>query len=149
MPRVSPPEILRWFCVFPAAMLGSSIVQFIGILVWIFIRRNWESNAGSNFPFFFILPLTDAVASAAFVLAGGFTAPKYQTKTAFLLAILGTLLSLAKHILLQPGPGVINYLHFATETAGSLVAAATVLVISNRVLSRQGKEIDQAEGVDH
>jgi len=133
MSRLSSFEKLQWVCVLPAAVVGGILVHFIVSLGRQFVLSNWTSMAGSNFALAIQL-FAFAVASGAFVLAGGFTAPRYRRRTAFVLTVLGTLLSLAKHVLLQSHPGVTNYLHFAAEAIGGMGASAMMIVGADRVL---------------
>ena len=122
MSRVSPFDKLRWVCVLPAAVVGGFIAHYFVSLGRQFVLSSWTSMVGSNFALAFHL-FAFAVASGAFVLAGGFTAPRCRRRTAFVLAVLETLLSLAKHVLLQSHPGVTYYLHFAAESIGGMGGA--------------------------
>lgn len=122
MDRVRPIELLRWICVLPAAGVGGAAVQSLGRNVNRFVLSGWGAQSGSSVPFSLQLCVY-AFSAAAFVLAGGWMAPRCRVQTALVMAILGTVLSLLKHILLQAHPGVVNYLHLSAETLGGVVAA--------------------------
>ena len=121
MQREMPVELLRWICVLPAAVMGGIAARYLGSIVGRFAI--YGSGSESNFAFSIQL-LAYAIAAAAFVLAGAFTAPRNRRTTALVLAIAATLLSLLSHVLSQRHPGTVNYLHVAAETAGAALAIA-------------------------
>ena len=60
------------------------------------------------------------------MLTGGAIAPRYKLATSIVLAAACTLWSLAKHIWVQPHPGIKNYTHFTLEAAGAILAVVYV-----------------------
>lgn len=110
--------VLRWLCVLPAAALGGFAVKIIVGLALRFARQGGGVLAGS--PLFALLQLVVVYVpkEAAFVIAGAAMAPRGRRATAIILAVVGIVMSLVVHVLGQRQPGIVNYTHFAAETAG-------------------------------
>lgn len=131
MDRVRAIDLFRWICVPLVSVVGGSAVQHLGGIVVRFVRSGWGAESGSQIPLLLQLCVY-AIVATAFVLLGGFTAPRYRLQTAFVIAIVGILLSLFKHILLQTHPGIVNYLHLFAEAMGSLVAVVLMFRMKKR-----------------
>ncbi len=125
MQREKSVELLRWLCVLPAAVTGGIAARYLGSFAGHFAIHVWGAESQSTFGFSIQL-LAYALAAAAFVLAGAFTAPRNRRMTAVILAIAGAILSLLTHVLSQRHPGTTNYLHLAAESAGAALAVAYV-----------------------
>lgn len=128
MQREKTVELLRWICVVPAAVIGGFAARYLGSIVGRFAIYGWGPVSESNIGFSILL-FVYAISSAAFVLAGAFTAPRNRRIAALVLAIAGTLLSLLTHVLSQPHPGMVNYLHLAAETAGAALSVPYVFYL--------------------
>jgi hypothetical protein len=128
---VSPPvDVLRWLSVLPAAVLGEFVTRVLGALVDGMVGRvatdGLSLSPGSQTKLSIQL-VVYALAVAAFVLAGTYTAPSRRRIVAIALAGIASLLSLVKHVLMQDHPGTVNYLHLAAEIAGAALAVVLVL----------------------
>lgn len=117
-----PVDVLRWLSVLPAAVLGEFITRVVGALVGGMVGG---AAAGSQATFSVQL-VVYALAVAAFVLAGAYTAPSRRLIVALGLAAAAALLSLVKHVLLQDHPGAVNFGHLAAEITGAALAVAIV-----------------------
>ena len=84
-------KLLRWICVLPAAVIGVFAAQYLGSIVGRFTIYGWGAVSESIIALSIQL-LVYAIAAAAFVMAGAFTAPLNRRTTALMLAIVGTLL---------------------------------------------------------
>ena len=112
------------YLVLPAAVVGGFVARFLGGMVG---RVAVVGAAGTESNVVFALQLlVYALAAAAFVLVGTFTAPRYRRITAVVLAIVATLLSLFTHVLSQNHPGSVNFSHLAAETVGACLAVVYV-----------------------
>lgn len=109
----------------PAAVAGGAVAQFAAGLVGQFLRSGLGVESGTDVAFAVQLIL-HGMTAGAFVVAGGFMAPRLRGGTALVLAIIGALLSLLKHVLLQLHPGWVNYCHLGAEALGGLAAAGWV-----------------------
>lgn len=125
MRRERVVESLRWAGVLPAAVAGGAVAQFAAGLVGQFLRSGWGVESGSDVAFAVQLIL-HGMTAGAFVVAGGFMAPRLRGETALVLAIIGAGLSLLKHVLLPSHPGWVNYCHLGAEALGRLAAAGWV-----------------------
>lgn len=68
--------------------------------------------------------------NAVFVFAGAMTAPRYRLNTALLLAAIAIGVALIVHVLGQQSVGVVNYIHFAAESAGVVGGVIGVVAVS-------------------
>jgi hypothetical protein len=141
MRREKPVKLLRWICVLPGAVIGGIAARYLGSIVGRFANYGWVAESQSNFAFSIQL-LAYAIAAAAFVLAGAFTAPRNRSITALVLAIAGTLLSLLTHVLSQRHPGTVNYLHLAAETAGAALTVAYVFYMEKARVREEEPRVD-------
>ena len=74
------------------------------------------------------------------VMAGAKMAPRHQFVTAIVLTVLGVVLSLMTHVVGQHlagnQVGVVNYTHFAAESAGVLGGAAIIFFLERKPRSQ-------------
>lgn len=143
-------EILRWFCVLPAAVLGAFVAQFLlGAVVHVVSSGGWGSLGDSNIAYTLRLFLFYVPHNALFVIAGAKMAPRRQLGTAIVLAILGILFSLLTHVvgqLLRGGlVGTTNYAHFLAESAGALGGAGYILLQVRGKLRQDGPQMNADE----
>jgi hypothetical protein len=129
-------QILRWLCVLPAAALAEFVVHWIvGSVLRVAVSAVpgalGESIVADSFMVLYLAPAT-----AAFVVVGAKVSPRRQFETAIALAVLGILLSLATHVIVQlfggNRVGFRNYMHFTAEAVGAIGGAAYVFVQARR-----------------
>jgi hypothetical protein len=122
-------EWLRWLCVLPAAVLVELAARpALGLL-----------TRGAGEEMFAVLARKLAVysvAEALFVVVGAMVAPRRQPTVAIVLAALGTVLSLLKHVVVQYAAGnrigSTNFTDFALEAFGLACGAAIVWIAARR-----------------
>ena len=129
-PRQKWIEVVRFLLLVPAAWLASSAVTFI---IGAFVRVVRDSSVPLNSPsisFWASAVPSYVLPEFVFVIAGGWIAPRKQLPVALLLMLLGGVLSLLKHVVLQHlagnSLGPTNYTHFGLEMAG-LVAGVVCI----------------------
>src|SRR4051812_16599293 len=92
-------ELVRWFCVLPAAVLGDCAVSFLVRAVVQIVRAGGSGILGdSSLAFWFGVLLSYGPPKAAFVIAGAKMAPRQQVASSIVLTMLGLGLSLMTHI---------------------------------------------------
>ena len=109
-------EVARWLAVLPAAWLSRIIVLMV---------------AGRLYPLTSAVPvlarlIKEAPVAAAIVIVGARVAPRFQSSTAFALAILWTILSVTIHLILPTRLGQANWLDAIFAAMGAVAAAAFV-----------------------
>jgi Na+-driven multidrug efflux pump len=125
-PRQKKIEVVRWLLLVPAALLASSAVTFI---IGAFIRAIRDSSVPPNstsIGFWASAVPLYVLPEFVFVIAGGWIAPRKQLPAALLLLLLGGVLSLLRHVVLQNSPGPTNYTHFGLEMAGLLAGVVCI-----------------------
>jgi hypothetical protein len=134
LPRSSSRvEWLRWLCVLPAAALVRLAAQLaLGLLT----RRAGEEM----FAMLARKAVVYSVAEALFVFVGAKVAPRRQSTVAIMLAALGTVLSLLKHVVVQYAVGnrvgSTNFTDFALDVTGLACGAALVWIAARRADQR-------------
>ena len=124
-------ELVRWLAVLPAAGVGQVMVA---LLLGTVFRTARHAGAGmfDSVPLadWFLLIVTYAPPTAAFVLCGSLLAPRSQRTTSIVLAVLGLGLSLLTHLI---GPaaagnrfGLVNVFHLLAESLGFIVGVAVI-----------------------
>ncbi len=136
-------EVVRWLCVLPAALLASSLTQFIfGLTIRTIFRDAGVAVDDSQVAYYLGMCLYHVPWGFVLVVAGARMAPRHQFAAAFVLTVLGVVLSLLTHLVGQylagNRVGVVNYAHFAAESAGALAGAAMVFCLQWR--NRQARE---------
>jgi hypothetical protein len=126
-------EVLRWFCVLPAAVLGDIVAKVVvGAVVQIASYGGWGILGDSNIAYSLRVLLYYVPPKSAFVIAGAKMAPRHQRATAIVLTLLGLLFSLMTHVIGQrlagDRVGIVNYTHLFAESAGVLGGAAYILL---------------------
>jgi Na+-driven multidrug efflux pump len=119
-------EVVRWLLLVPAALLAGSAVTFI---IGAFVRAIRDSSVPLNstsISFWASAVPLYVLPELVFVVAGGWIAPRKQLPVALLLMLLGGVLSLLRHVVLQNSPGPTNYTHFGLETAGLLAGVVCI-----------------------
>jgi Na+-driven multidrug efflux pump len=129
-PREKRIEVARWLLLLPAALLASSIVTFIiGTLVHSIGNNSVPPNSASISFWVIAVPLY-VLPEFVFVIAGAWIAPRQRLPVALLLMLLGGVLSLLKHVVLQhlggTSLGPTNYTHFGLELAGLLAGVVCI-----------------------
>lgn len=116
--------LLRWTCVLPAAVLGGSAASYNGGLASRLVASRWGTPAESGFASGLRLLMFSVPKEAVFVIAGAMTAPRHRLATTIVLATAAIAMSLVVHVLGQRNPGVVNFTHFAAESAGVALGVA-------------------------
>jgi Na+-driven multidrug efflux pump len=141
-PRQKRIEVVRWLLLVPAAWLASSIVTFIIGAFLRVIRSSSVPLNSSSISFWASAVLSYVLPDIVFVIVGAWIAPRKQLPVALLLMLLGGVLSLMMHVVLQHlagnRVGPTNYTHFGLEMAGLLVGVVCIrLKIVPRGTERQ------------
>jgi hypothetical protein len=123
-PRQRWIEVVRWLLLVPAACLASSAVTLIiGTLVRAIRNSSVPLNSHSISFWAGAVP-SYVLPEFVFVIAGAWIAPRKQRPVALLLMLLGGVLSVLQHVVLQylagNRVGPTNYTHFGLELAGLL-----------------------------
>ena len=142
--------ILRWIAVLPAAVLASACVFLLLTLLTVFqeasiISTIWESIANGEFilmlepyselcetniigPVFITLNFVyPAAASAAFVYAGAYTAPRGKNIVSIILATIISLIGIISIIgFIMTNAGFVEYLSTLCSIAGAIIVATYV-----------------------
>jgi hypothetical protein len=144
-PRQKRIEVARWIVLVPAALVASIAAEHIlGALVQA-IRGITGPTSSTAIGFWALVAPCYVLPKFVLVLTGGWIAPRKQLAVALLIALVGTILSLLQHVILQHfagnHPGPTNYTHFALETAGLL--AGVVFIHRRRIAPR---DIDGQSG---
>jgi hypothetical protein len=139
-PSDAPPrsstlvEWLRWLCVLPAA----GLVRFAARLALGLATR------GAGQETFALLArklIVYSVSEALFVVVGAKVAPRRQCTVALVLAALGTVLSLLKHVVVQYAAGnrvgSTNFTDFGLDAMGLACGATFVWVGARRARSQE------------
>ena len=129
-PREKRIEVVRWLLLLPAALLASVIVTFIiGTLVRSIGNNSVPLNSSSISFWASAVPLY-VLPEFVFVIVGGWIAPRKRLPVALLLMLLGGVLSLLRHVVLQHHAGTslgpTNYTHFGLEIAGLLAGVVCI-----------------------
>jgi hypothetical protein len=129
-PRQQKIEVVRWLLLVPAALLASSAVTFIiGALVRAIRGSSVPLNSTSIGFWASAVPLY-VLPEFVFVIVGGWIAPRKQLPAALLLLLVGGVLSLLGHVVLQyhagNSLGSTNYTHFGLEMAGLLAGVVCI-----------------------
>jgi hypothetical protein len=130
-PRQKSIEVVRWLLLLPGAWLASSAVTLIvGTLIRA-IRSSSVPVNSTSISFWAGAVPTYVLPEFVFVIAGVWIAPRKQRPVAFLLMLLGGVLSLMQHVVLQHlagnRVGPTNYTHFGLELAGLLAGVVYIL----------------------
>lgn len=127
--------IVRWLLVLPASFVAAAAVQMIGgtaVNIAMRLVGAGESTAAE----WLQLAVAYFVAACAFVVAGAKVAPRRQSATAVVLAVVGIGPALTQHVVVQQlagnRVGTTNYLHAGLEMAG-LLAGVAVMITSQRM----------------
>ena len=127
-------EWLRWLCVLPAAFL----IRFAAQLALGLATR----GAGEELVRRFVVY---SASEAIFVVIGASVAPRRQSTVAIVLAVLGAVLSLLKHVVVQYAAGnrvrSTNYIDFALDGFGLACGAALVIAAGRRKAQSSAAEI--------
>lgn len=122
-PMRNTSTTLRWIAVLLAAILAAWVAHFVfGLL-----NAVVGGVAGESVSDYLRLLWYYAAKDAAFVLAGAAVSP-FPRPTAVALAIVAIALSLLTHVMSQQRVGATNYLHFAAESVGALVAVLSICI---------------------
>jgi Na+-driven multidrug efflux pump len=129
-PRQQKIEVVRWLLLVPAALLASSAVTFI---IGAFVRAIRDSSVPLNstsISFWASAVPIYVLPEFVFVIVGGWIAPRKQLPAALLLLLVGGVLSLLGHVVLQHHAGnslgPTNYTHFGLEMAGLLAGVVCI-----------------------
>ncbi len=139
-PRQKGIEVVRWLLLVPVALLASiAVMSIIGAGVRA-IPASSEPSKSASISFwaravpYYVLP------EMVFVITGGRIAPRKQLPVVLLLMLLGGVLSLLKHVVIQHLAGnlvgTVNYAHFGLELAGLLagvVCAHRLMIVPGRI----------------
>ncbi len=125
-PRNRAWQVLRFVCVLPAALIFAAAAFYAGGLAGALVTALFGATSPS-IVYAIRLVLYYMPKNAAFVLAGAITAPRYRVTIALVLAALAIGVALIVHVLGQQSPGVVNYTHFAAETAGAALGVIALV----------------------
>jgi hypothetical protein len=134
-PPQSPKSVewLRWLSVLPAAFLARYAARLaLGLLT---------HGVGQEMLAVLARKLVVYSASeAVFVVVGAMVAPRKQKTVAIVLAVLGAVLSLLKHVVVQYAAGnrvgSTNYTDFALDTLGLAFGVAVVWITARKTKTR-------------
>lgn len=128
-------EVLRWFCLLPAAYLSSRLPY---LFFWLLIPLPMAQPPGtpqpppSSYLQRMLLSLVAALlVSLHFVLAGSLVAPRRRGYVAIVLALLATLHAVLYHIVIHL-PGTPHYTSFAAALLAAFASAALVFYLDRR-----------------
>lgn len=124
-------DVLRWFGVVPAAVLGDLAASFaVGAILQVAGLGAGSNPGRSVFAHYSGIVLFYVSRKIAFVVAGAKMAPRRQMTTAIVLAVAVVCVSLMTHVVGQHlagnRVGSVNYTHMLAESAGALVGAAYI-----------------------
>ena len=123
--------VIRWIGLLPVAIVASWMGYSLGA-VFLFLRD----------PIFppFLFPLLLLLPSGfALTLTGGLMAPRYRAVIAGGLLIFCSIQSLLIHVLMQPNPGLVNYMNSTGEILGASLGVVAVLIYV-RLQRRQSRQ---------
>jgi len=130
---------VRWLLLVPIALLASGAVQLI---LGVFARGIREAAGpliSTSIGFWAIAVPVYVLPEFVFVVTGGWIAPRKQSPVALVLMLVGGVLSLLKHVVLQHLAGTrlgpTNFAHFGLEMAGLL--AGVVCIRRLRIVPRR------------
>jgi hypothetical protein len=128
-PRQKSIAAVRWLLLLPAAWLASIAAQVVGAFLHA-LRGSAGTPSSSSIGFWASAVLAYCLPELVFVIAGGWIAPRKKLPVALLLTLLGGVLSLLNHIVLQHlagrSLGPTNYTHFGLEMAGLLAGVGCI-----------------------
>lgn len=123
-------EVARWVALLPVAAVAARAVQILVVVIWRAITAAVSAQTPSPASFWVGTALGYSLPQTAWVIAGSLLAPRYRVVVAWLLMLLGIGLSLLKHVVVQHTVGnhvgLINYVHFGSETIGVMIGVAVV-----------------------
>ncbi|HTN04919.1 MAG TPA: hypothetical protein VL132_23730 [Planctomycetaceae bacterium] len=130
-------EILRWFCVLPAAFVGDYIASSVFRYLLSLASKCGLAIIGvSTFADGIGLVLSYGPPKTIFVLVGSQVAPRRQLTISIVLAFLGIGLSLMTNVvgqfLVGNRVGIVNYGHFSAEFLGLLCGPAYLILQRTR-----------------
>lgn len=123
-------ELLRWIGVVPCAWLAGKVAGGLGYGAFRIFR-------GPGYPDFLYPLLQYFPGGLALAFVGGMVAPKRRLTVALTLAVLLMSYSWLIHVIGQPSPGLVNYMHATGESLGALIGVA---LVGRRVASRNEPE---------
>jgi len=133
-PRKSTAAVIvRWLAVVPAAYFFSWSLRGVGpafLSLGGMIDLRGPGYPSVLFPLVYYLP-----SGAAFTLTGALIAPRARRIIASILATSCAGLSLLRHVILHPNPGLTNYMHATGESLGAAIGVGTILYLCNPVRS--------------
>lgn len=127
-------EVLRWFCVTPAAVLASLAPRLTaGLLMSPAVAQpiGMPRLPDSDYSRFLLRLIFDLIMGAGFVIGGAKMAPRYRLATAIVLAVVWGVYSLLIHVLVHLGRGTPHYMHFAVAAVAAGVGAAYIFKSEN------------------
>lgn len=109
-------EIVRWLAVLPVALLSQFVVLWVASGLY---------SLTSQIP---LLPrlVREFPVTAAMVIAGSLTAPRFSTVSAFVLTAFLIILSVAMHLVLPSRIGTANWLDATFAVTGAISGAAYI-----------------------
>jgi hypothetical protein len=123
-------EVVRWLLLVPAAWLASSTVAFLVGTVVRVIRNSSVPLNSPSISFWASAVPAYVLPEFVFVIVGAWIAPRKPLPVALLLLLLGGVLSVMQHVVLQHlagnRVGPTNYTHFGLEMAGLLAGVVYV-----------------------
>ena len=106
-------NIVRWLCVIPVAIIAGWLGRHLGGLFGVLNAPYYPEFL---FPLLFLMP-----SGFALITAGAVVAPRHRAGVAMALAVSCLTVSLTIHVVHQPRPGLVNYMHFAGEFIGTML----------------------------
>jgi hypothetical protein len=128
-------EVVRWFCVLPAAVLAGMVPR---LLYRLLVPPLMVQPPGvprirvSDFQRFYLPHIMGAIMAAAFVIVGAKVAPRYRVAVAAVLAVLWIVYSYTVHVLPHQGHDPRFYRYFFVATIAAAAAVAYVAYSNKR-----------------
>jgi len=117
-------EMVRWLCVVPVMAVANSLAKPGGEGLLSVAAYGWGRD--SEFGFWMRIGLY-ALRSVLVLVVGALVVPRKRVTATFVLMVAWMLSSLLTHVLVQPHPGRTNYLHWAAESLGAVLAFVLVV----------------------
>jgi hypothetical protein len=128
-------EVLRWFCILPAAVLAGMVPRLVYRLL---VPPQMVQPPGvppiriSDFQRFYLPYIMGAIMAAAFVIVGARVAPRGRVAVATVLAVLWIIYWYMEHVLPHDSHDLRYYRYFFVATIAAAAAVASVAYSNKR-----------------